>query len=129
MFLLWGIGDVVKHYPRVVKFILNNTISRWPLRPPLGCTKVDVTVDLLLLNIRDVCEDVAVTVGVSRIYIPNPLINIIKRSQHLIPLPRHPVLCSWIKVRMCLHVPEIVRQYADRNFTLNIRTKLSLSLY
>ena len=129
MYLLWGIGDIIEDYPRVVQFVLNRTISRWPLRPPLGCTKVDVTVDLLLLNIRDVCEDVAVTVGVSRIYIPNPLINIIKRSQHLIPLPRHPVLCSGVKVRMSLHVPKVVRKYADRNFTLNICIKITFKLY
>ena len=109
MFLLWGIGDVVKHYPRVVKFILNNTISRWrPLRPSLGCAEVDVPVYLLLLNVGDKCEHVAVTVGISRIYIPNPLINIIKRSQHLIPLPRHPVFCGGVKVRMSLYVPKVV---------------------
>ena len=110
MYLLRGIRDIVKDNPRVVQFVLNRAISRLPLCPPLGRTKVDVTVDLLFLNIRDVCEDVAVTVGVSRIYIPNPLINIIKRSQHLIPLPRHPVLCGGVKVRMCLCVPEVVRQ-------------------
>ena len=80
MFLLWGIGDVVKHYPRVVKFILNNTISRWPLRPPLGCAEVDVPVDLLLLNVGDKCEHVAMTVGIRRIDIPHPLINVVEGS-------------------------------------------------
>ena len=129
MYLLWGIGDIIEDYPRVVQFVLNRTISRWPLRPPLGRTKVYISVDLLLLNIRDKCEDVAVTFSIGRVDISNPLINIIKRSQHLIPLPRHPVLCSWIKVRMCLHVPEIVRQYADRNFTLNICIKITFKLY
>ena len=78
MFLLWGIGDVVKHYPRVVKFILNNTVSRWrPLRPPLGCAEVDVPVYLLLLNVGDKCEHVAMTVCIRRINIPHPLINIV----------------------------------------------------
>ena len=86
MYLLWGIGDIIEDYPRVVQFVLNRTISRWPLRPPLGRTKVDVTVDLLLLNIRDVCEDVAVTVGVSRIDVSNPLINVAQWSQMLVPL-------------------------------------------
>ena len=108
MYLLGRIGYFVKDYPRVVQFVLNRTISRWPLRPPLGCTKVDVTVDLLLLNIRDVCEDVAVTVGVSRIYVSNPLINVAQWSQMLVPLHGHPVLCSGVKVRMCLHVPQVV---------------------
>ena len=51
MYLLWGIGDVVKDYPRVVQFVLNRTISRLPLRPPLGRAEVNVSVYLLLLNI------------------------------------------------------------------------------
>ena len=86
MFLLWGIGDVVKHYPRVVKFILNNTISRWPLRPPLGCAEVDVPVDLLLLNIGHERKDVAVTVSIHWINIPNPLINVVQWSELLVSL-------------------------------------------
>ena len=51
MYLLGGIRDVVKDNPRVVQFVLNVTISRSPLRPPLGSTEVYISVDLLLLNI------------------------------------------------------------------------------
>ena len=119
MYLLGGIRDVVKDNPRIVQFVLNVTISRWPLRPPLGSTEVYISVDLLLLNIWDKCEDVAVTFSIGRVDISNPLINIIKRSQHLIPLPIHPVLCGGVKVRMSLYVPKVVWQYADRNFTWN----------
>ena len=86
IYLLGRIGDVIKDNPRVVKFILNGSISTRPLRSSFSRTKIDVSVDLLLLNIRDECENVAVTIGVSRINVPDPLINVIKRSQMLIPL-------------------------------------------
>ena len=77
MYLLGRIGYFVKDYPRVVQFVLNRTISRWPLRPPLGCAEVDVPVYLLLLNVGDKCEHVAMTVSIRRINIPHPLINIV----------------------------------------------------
>ena len=86
MYLLGGIGDVVKDNPRVVQFILNSSIGTLPLSPPLGCTEAYVSVDLLLLNIRDTREDIAVTFGISWINIPNPLINVIQRRHMLIPL-------------------------------------------
>ena len=77
MYLLWGIGDIVKDNPRVVQFVLNASVSSWPLCPPLGRTEVDISVDLLLLNIGDKSKDVAVTVSIGRIDVPNPLINVI----------------------------------------------------
>ena len=80
MYLLGGIGDVVKDNPRVVKFILNSSISRLPLSPPLGCAEVYVSVYLLLLNKGDKCEHVAMTVGIRRIDIPHPLINVVEGS-------------------------------------------------
>ena len=80
MYLLWGIGDIIEDYPRVVQFVLNRTISRWPLRPPLGCAEVYVSVYLLLLNKGDKCEHVAMTVGIRRIDIPHPLINVVEGS-------------------------------------------------
>ena len=86
MYLLWRIGDVVKDYPWVVKFILNCSISSCPLGPPFSRTKADVTIDLLLLNIGDTREDVAVTVSIRRINVPHPLINVIQWSQMLVPL-------------------------------------------
>ena len=79
MFLLWGIGDVVKNNPRVIQFILNSSIWTWPLGPPLGSAEIYISVNLLLLNIGEECEDIAVTAAVSRIYVPNPLINVIQR--------------------------------------------------
>ena len=118
IYLLRCIGDVVKHNPRVVQLILNCSISGWPLGSPFSCAKVYVSIDLLLLNIRDKREDVAVTISIRWIDVPNPLINVIQRRQMLIPLLGHPVLCSGVKVRMCLHIPEVVGKYANRNFTL-----------
>ena len=86
MYLLWGIGDVVENNPRVVEFILNSSICRWPLRPPLGRAEANVSVYLLLLNVRHTREDVAVTVSIRRINVPYPLINVIQWSQMLVPL-------------------------------------------
>ena len=120
MYLLWGIGDVIEDYPRVIQLVLNWTISTLPLGPPLSRAEVDVTIYLLLLNEGDTREDITVAVCISGIDIPNPLINVIQRSQMLVPLNWHSVLCRGVKVRMCLRVPEIVTQYADRNFTLKI---------
>ena len=94
------------------------------LRPPIGRAEADVSVDLLLLNIRHKCEDVTVTVGVSRINVPNPLINVVKWSHILVPLPGHSVLRGGVKVRMCLRVPELVGQYTDWNFTFKERKTL-----
>ena len=121
MYLLGGIRDVVKDNPRVVQFVLNCSISTMPLGPPFGRAEVYVFIDLLLLNIGEEREDVAVTVAVSRIDISNPLINVAQWSQMLVPLPGHPVLRGGVKMRMCLCVPELVRQYADRNFTFNLK--------
>ena len=117
IYLLWRIGDIVKDNPRVIQFVLNASVYTFPLCPPLGRAEVYVSHNLLLLNIRDTRENVTVTVGVSRIDIPNPLINVVQGCQILVPLNRHSVLCRGVKVRMCLCVPEIVAQYADRNFT------------
>ena len=86
MYLLWGIGDFIKDNPRVIKFILNGSISTFPLGPPLCRTEADVTIYLLLLNIGDTREDIAVTVRVCRIDVPNPLINVVQRRQVLVPL-------------------------------------------
>ena len=125
IYLLWRIGDVVENNPRVVKLVLNGSICRWPLGPPLGRTEIYVSVDLLLLNIRHEREDVAMTVSIRRVDVPNPLINVIQWSQMLVPLHWHGVLCGWVKVRMCLHVPEVVGKYADRNFTLKTKMKIT----
>ena len=86
IYLLWRIGDVVENNPRIVKFVLNGSICRWPLGPPLGRTEIYVSVDLLLLNIRHEREDVAMTVSIRRVDVPNPLINVIQWSQMLVPL-------------------------------------------
>ena len=77
MYLLGGIGDIVKDNPRVVQFVLNASVSSWPLCPPLGRAEADISVDLLLLNIGDKSKDVAVAVSIGRIDVPNPLINVI----------------------------------------------------
>ena len=86
MYLLRGIGDVVENNPRVIKFVLNGSICRCPLGPPLGSTEIYISVDLLLLNIGHERKDVAVTVCIRWVNVPDPLINVIKRSQMLIPL-------------------------------------------
>ena len=86
MYLLGGIGDIVKDNPRVVQFVLNASVSSWPLCPPLGRAEADISVDLLLLNIGDTREDITVAVSISGIDIPNPLINVIQRSQMLVSL-------------------------------------------
>ena len=86
MYLLWGIGDVVENNPRVVKLVLNGSICRWPLSPPLGCTEIYVSVYLLLLNVGNKCEDVAVTVSIRRVDVSDPLINVVQWSQMLVPL-------------------------------------------
>ena len=108
MYLLWGIGNVVKHNPRIVQLILNCSISGCPLGSPFSCAKVYVSIDLLLLNIRDKREDVAVTISIRWIDVPNPLINVIQRRQMLVPLHCHAVLCSGVKMWMCLGVPQVV---------------------
>ena len=77
IYLLGRIGDVIKDNPRVVQFVLNASVSSWPLCPPLGSAEADISVDLLLLNIGDKSKDVAVTVSIGRIDVPNPLINVI----------------------------------------------------
>ena len=79
VYLLWGIGDIVKNNPRVVQLILNRSICTLPLGPPLGSAEIYISVNLLLLNIGEEREDIAVTAAVSRIYVPNPLINVIQR--------------------------------------------------
>ena len=86
MYLLWGIRDVVENNPWVVKFILNSSICRLPLRPPLGSAEADVSVDLLLLNVGDTREDVAVAVCICRVDVSDPLINVVQWSQMLVPL-------------------------------------------
>ena len=86
MYLLWGVGDCVKDNPWVVQFVLNCSISTFPLGPPFGRAEVYVFIDLLLLNIGEEREDVTVAVSVCRIDIPNPLINIVERCQMLFPL-------------------------------------------
>ena len=86
MYLLGRIGDFVKDDPRVIQFILNSSICSWPLGPPLGRAEVNVSVDLLLLYIGDKRKDIAVTVGVCRIDISYPLINVVQGSQMLVPL-------------------------------------------
>ena len=78
MYLLRGVGDFVKYNPRVVQFVLNCSISTFPLGPPFGRAEVYVFIDLLLLNIGEEREDVAVTVRIRWIDIPNPLINVIQ---------------------------------------------------
>ena len=78
MYLLWGVGDFVKDNPRVVQFVLNCSISTIPLGPPFGRAEVYVFIDLLLLNVGEEREDVAVTVRIRWIDIPNPLINVIQ---------------------------------------------------
>ena len=108
MYLLGGIRDVVKDNPRVIQFVLNNTISRLPLSPSLGRAEIYVSVYLLLLNIGDKCEDVAVTVSIGWIDVPNPLINITQWSQVLVPLLEHPIVSSGVKMWMCLGVPQVV---------------------
>ena len=80
MYLLRGIRDIVKDNPRVVQFVLNNTFSRLPLSPSLGRAEIYVSVYLLLLNKGDKCEHVAMTVGIRRIDIPHPLINVVEGS-------------------------------------------------
>ena len=50
IYLLGRIGDVIKHNPRIIQFVLNVSISTLSLRPPIGCAEADVSVDLLLLN-------------------------------------------------------------------------------
>ena len=80
MYLLWGIGNVVKDNPWVVQFILNSSVGSCPLGSPLGRAEVYVSHNLLLLNIRDTRENVTVTVGVSRIDVPHPLINVAQWS-------------------------------------------------
>ena len=86
MYLLWGIGDVVENNPRVIKFVLNGTICRCALGPPLGSTEIYISVDLLLLNIGHERKDVAVTVSIHWINIPNPLINVVQWSELLVSL-------------------------------------------
>ena len=86
MYLLWGIGDIVENNPRIVKFVLNSSIRRCPLGTPLGRAEADVSIDLLLLNKRDTREDVAVTISIRGIDIPNPLINVVQRCQVLVSL-------------------------------------------
>ena len=86
IYLLGRIGDVIKDNPRVVQFVLNASVSSWPLCPPLGRAEVYVSHNLLLLNIRHTRENVAVTVGVSWIDVPHPLINVAQWSQILVPL-------------------------------------------
>ena len=85
-YLLWGIGDIVENNPRIVKFVLNSSIHRLPLGTPLGRAKVYVSIDLLLLNKRYTREDVAVTVSIRGIDVPNPLINVVQRCQVLVSL-------------------------------------------
>ena len=80
MYLLGGIGDIVKDNPRVIQFVLNASVNTLPLRPPLGRAEVYVSHNLLLLNIRHTRENVTVTVGISRIDIPHPLINVVEGS-------------------------------------------------
>ena len=77
MYLLGGIGDIVKDNPRVIQFVLNASVYTLPLRPPLGRAEVYVSHNLLLLNIRHTRENVALTVSIGRIDVPNPLINVI----------------------------------------------------
>ena len=86
IYLLWRIGDVVENNPRVVKLVLNGSICRWPLGPPLGSTEIYISVDLLLLNIGHKREDVAMTVSIRRVDVSNPLINVVEWSQMLVPL-------------------------------------------
>ena len=86
IYLLWRIGDIVKDNPRVIQFVLNASVYTFPLCPPLGRAEVYVSHNLLLLNIRHTRENVAVTVGVSRIDVPHPLINVAQWSQMLVPL-------------------------------------------
>ena len=76
-----------------------------PLGPPFGRAEVYVFTDLLLLNVGHEREHVAVTVRIRRIDVPDPLINVVERCQILVPLLGHMVLCSGVKVRMCLRVP------------------------
>ena len=77
IYLLGRIGDVIKDNPRVVQFVLNASVSSWPLGSPLGRAEVYVSHNLLLLNIRHTRENVALTVSIGRIDVPNPLINVI----------------------------------------------------
>ena len=80
IYLLWRIGDIVKDNPRVIQFVLNASVYTLPLRPPLGRAEANVSVYLLLLNVRHTREDVAVTVSICRIDIPDPLINVVQGS-------------------------------------------------
>ena len=77
MYLLGRIGYFVKDYPRVVQFVLNGSIGCCPLCSPFGRAEVNVSIYLLLLNVRDKSEDIAVTLGVCRIDISYPLINVV----------------------------------------------------
>ena len=86
IYLLWRIGDVVENNPRIVKFVLNGSICRWSLGPPLGSTEIYISVDLLLLNIGHKREDVAMTVRIRRVDVSYPLINVVEWSQMLVPL-------------------------------------------
>ena len=80
------IFNIVKDNPRVIQFVLNASVYTLPLRPPLGRAEVYVSHNLLLLNIRHTRENVAVTVGVSWIDVPHPLINVAQWSQILVSL-------------------------------------------
>ena len=115
--LLWGIGDVLKYNPRIIQFIRNWTISILLLYASLACAEVDVAINLLLLDVRETREDVAVTLSVSVIDVPDPLINIVQRSQCLVSLNRHTVLCSGIQMWMRFRIPKVIWQNTDRNFT------------
>ena len=77
IYLLGRIGDVIKDNPRIVQFVLNVSIRTLPLCPPVGRAEAYISINLLLLNIGDIRENVTVTVGVSWIDIPNPLINVV----------------------------------------------------
>ena len=74
----------------------------------LGGAKADVPINLLLFNKGDTGEDVAVALRVSAVDIPDPLVNVVERSQWLVPLSKHPIFCRWVQMRMRLDVPQLV---------------------
>ena len=74
----------------------------------LARAEVDVAINLLLFDVRETREDVAVTLSISVIDVSDSLIDVVERSQSLVPLPQHPVLCSRIQMRVGLGVPKLV---------------------
>ena len=74
----------------------------------LACAEVDVATHLLLFDVRHTREHIAVTLSISAIDVPDPLVNVVERSQWLVPLSRHSVLGSGVQMRMRFGVPKLI---------------------